>query len=89
MAGEEGGVEERGKKSKYSGINDNCISIGWQMLLSLENKLPPILMASCPHNKCNCDSQQCVCCMCVCTCGSFLVLIPLKCSPAVAAPQRT
>lgn len=35
-------------------ISDDCISIGWQMLLSLSNKLPPILKANCPHNKCNC-----------------------------------
>lgn len=51
------GVEWRKKKKcKYSGINDDFISIVWQMLLSLYDKLPPVPKANSPHNKWNCDS---------------------------------
>lgn len=76
------GWSRRGEKKKYkcSGINDDCISIGWQRLPSLYNKLLPVFKANCPHNKCNHDIGKCVY---VWLSG----LILLECSTAAALQQ--
>ncbi len=61
------------KKSTYSGINDDFISIGWQMLLSLYDKLPPILKANCPTTSVTVTVDS----VCMCAIVTFLVSIVL------------
>ena len=66
------------------------------MLLSLCNKLPPILKTNCPHNKCTTVTVDSVyMCVCMCACdfsctisAGFLDNYTLECSNAVAALQK-